>query len=149
MKTLTKSALAVTMLVTVGFAQTANSAESLTEKRQQVITNYINYLANADLEGMQTIFSANSTVVSTSAGEKNALAFFAGFFPLIDTAHTELHHRFISMTDANRYGGRFHLDYQLSDGDRGEGEYVDEFLFYDNSDKLKSVYMFENLKFPK
>ena len=29
----------------------------------------------------------------------------------------------------------------------GDGEYVDEFIFENNSAKLISVYMFENLKF--
>jgi len=31
----------------------------------------------------------------------------------------------------------------------GDGEYVDEFVFANNSAKLLAVYMFENLKFAK
>jgi len=148
MQTLTKTTMATLVFLGMNCAQAYADNSSLEEKRQSAVANYIDSLGKADLEGMQAIFSGDAIVVSTSAGEKNALAFFAGFFPLIDTAHTQLNQRFVSVTDKNRYGARFHLDYQLNDGEKGSGEYVDEFVFYDNSDKLKAVYMFENLKFP-
>ena len=148
MKNLTKSALATLVLLSVQYAHANTDNLSLDEKRQTTVANYINHLGNANLEGMQAIFGDDSIVVSTSAGEKNALTFFSGFFPLINKAHTELHQRFTSITDKNRIGARFHLDYQLHDGENGTGEFVDEFVFYDNSDQIKAVYMFENLKFP-
>lgn len=149
MKTLTKAILASLVVLSIHYTQAHADNLPLGEKRQAVVAKYIDNLAKADLEGMQAIFSSEATIVSTSAGEKNALEFFAGFFPLINTAHTHLNQRFISVTDTNRYGARFHLDYQLHDGESGNGEYVDEFVFYDNSAQLKAVYMFENLKFPK
>lgn len=149
MKTITHTAIAAFVLLSTPYTQANADNLSLEAKRQAVVASYVNNLAHADLDGMQAIFSGEATVVSTSAGEKNALEFFAGFFPLINQAHTELHHRFTSVTDKNRYGARFHLDYQLYDGEIGDGEYVDEFVFYDNSDQLKTIYMFENLKFPQ
>ncbi|WP_367606162.1 hypothetical protein [Legionella sp. W05-934-2] len=149
MNKLTKSTFATLILLGSHLAQAYAEPQSLDEKRQAVVAKYVNNLAQADLEGMQAIFSGDATVVSTSAGEKNALSFFAGFFPLIQSAHTQLHQRFVSVTDTNRLAARFHLDYQLYDGETGNGEYVDEFVFYDNSEQLKAVYMFENLKFPQ
>ncbi len=146
---MTRTTLATLILLSASYAQANSDNLSLKEKRQMVVASYVTYLARADFKGMQAIFTNEATVVSTSAGEKNALAFFSGFFPLIQQAHTELHQRFASLTDKNRYGARFHLDYQLLDGEAGAGEYVDEFVFYDNSDQLKAVYMFENLKFPE
>ena len=128
---------------------TANSAfaNPLEQERQEVIAKYIDSLGNADIQGMEAIFSPDSIVVSTSAGKKPAIPFFSGFFPLIENIHTRLHQRFEGLTDKNRYAARFHLDYTLYDGSMGNGEYMDEFVFDDHSARLRAVYMFENLKF--
>ena len=127
------------ILMQNSYAQVA--VDTLVQQRQEVVAQYITYLGTADLAGMETLFSPNSWVISTSAGRKNALEFFSGFFPLIAKAHTQLHQRFISQTDANTYGARFHLDYQLHDGETGAGEYIDEFVFFDNSAQLQAVSM--------
>lgn len=121
----------------------------LSKRRLSVIDKYLNSIANANLEGMQDIMSNQTIVISTSAGKKNALQFFANFLPLIEKAHTQTHQRFHSLSSINRYGARFHLDYQLTNSSTGSGEYMDEFIFYDNSERLKAIYMFENLKFKK
>ena len=51
-------------------------------------------------------------------------------------------------TDQNRFAARFHFKFKLKDGEEGNGEYIDEFVFTEHSTKLSAVYMFENLKFP-
>jgi len=42
---------------------------------------------------------------------------------------------------------RFFFSFDMKDGYKGHGEYVDEFVFVNNSSKLAAVYMFENLNF--
>ena len=127
---------------------TQNSTSTdLQAKREQVIRNYIIDLAKADYQGISSLFAENGTVISTSQGNVNAKDFFYSFLPNIEQANTELHQTFMSQDNENRYAARFHFDFKLSDGEVGDGEYVDEFIFSNNSTNLMSVYMFENLKF--
>ena len=101
----------------------------------------------ADAEGISALFEEGGTVISTSRGNVNANDFFHGFLPEIESASTEFHQSFINNVDNNSYAARFHFKFKLKDGETGEGEYIDEFEFSNNSAKLISVYMFENLKF--
>lgn len=124
-----------------------NSFDTLQIQRQKVIYQYINDLQNADYKDITNLFVKNGLVVSTSRGNMNAKDFFYAFLPYIETANTKLHQSFFSDTDSNRYAARFHFDYKLKDGESGSGEYIDEFIFMDDSALLSSVIMFENLKF--
>lgn len=121
---------------------------SLLEKtRENVIKQYINDLQSADAEHISELFVAKGTVVSTSRGAVDARDFFHSFLPEIESASTELHGLFINTNSASSYTARFHFIFNLKDGEQGEGEYIDEFIFATNSSKLLAVYMFENLKF--
>lgn len=128
-------------------ATTHDEAE-LRAKREHVIHQYILDLGKADYEDITRLFDDKGTVVSTSRGNVNAQEFFYGFLPSIQSATTAFHQSFMSTNDNNRYAARFHFDFKLNDGETGEGEYVDEFIFAKHSTKLITVYMFENLKFP-
>lgn len=120
---------------------------SLDSQRRQVITEYILDLGKADPEGITALFVEGGTVISTSQGEVGANDFFHSFLPHIDSSDTEVHQTFRSKGEGNHYAARFHFNFKLKDGEMGDGEYVDEFIFENNSAKLISVYMFENLKF--
>lgn len=119
----------------------------LNVEREQVIRNYILDLERADSDSISALFEDGGTVISTSRGNVNAKDFFHGFLPEIESASTEFHQSFINNVDNNIYAARFYFKFKLKDGEVGEGEYVDEFKFSNNSAKLVSVYMFENLKF--
>lgn len=115
--------------------------------KEEVAKRYLLDLAKADYKDIVRLFDKNGFVISTSRGKVNAKEFFYAFLPNVESAKTELHQIFTSQSDANRITARFHLTYQLKDGEKGNGEYVDEFIFDANSHKLSAVYMFENLKF--
>ena len=119
----------------------------LREARHQVVAQYITNLKNADYKNMVQLFEKNGFVISTSRGKVNAKDFFYSFLPEVESATTETHQVFAEELDSNRLAARFHFTFKLKDGEKGEGEYVDEFIFTPNSSKLTAVYMFENLKF--
>lgn len=121
----------------------------LNVKRDQVIHDYIRDLENADYQHITALFEEEGIVVSTSRGHIDAKEFFYGFLPLIESASIQYHQGFISRDDNNRYAVRFHFNFKLKDGEIGDGEYIDEFVFSDKSPLLKAVYMFENTKFKK
>lgn len=123
------------------------STASLKEQREQVVHAYVNYLGKADYQNITKLFDASGTVMSTSRGSANAQEFFYAFLPNVESSATEFHQAFASTTDNNRLAARFHYNFKLTDGEVGSGEYVDEFIFANNSAKLSKVYMFENLKF--
>ena len=128
-------------------AESYSDAVSLNSQRKHVINEYILDLGKADSEAITALFVDGGTVISTSKGEVLANDFFPSFLPHIEYGNTEVHQTFLSKGDGNRYAARFHFDFKLKDGEVGDGEYVDEFIFENNSAKLISVYMFENLKF--
>ena len=138
------------LLIALGKYATAGedySSSNLNVERSQVVRQYIADLEKADYRGISELFNEEGTVVSTSRGNVDAKDFFYSFLPNIVSASTELHQTFISNSDNKRYAARFHFTFKLKDGEIGDGEYIDEFLFNNNSTKLVSVYMFENLKF--
>lgn len=141
--------IAGTLMLACAFPSYAHQvdASSLLELRKEVIMHYIDDLQQADYKNISALFEKNGTVVSTSRGKVNAKEFFYAFLPEIASATTELHQTFVSDVDQNRFGARFHFNFTLKDGEKGNGEYVDEFVFADNSSLLTAVYMFENLKF--
>jgi len=128
-------------------AEASLSPEALNIAREQVVVRYLQDLAKADAADIATLFTEEGIVMSTSRGKARAKEFFLAFLPQVTTASTELHQTFSGKTDANRYAARFHLDYRLKDGETGNGEYMDEFVFEANSTQLNAIYMFENLKF--
>lgn len=139
--------LAIAMGQNTMAAGSYSDSLSLDSERRQVITEYILDLGKADPDSITALFVEGGTVISTSKGEVGANDFFHSFLPQIESADTEVHQTFWSKGDGNHYAARFHFNFNLKDGERGDGEYVDEFIFENNSAKLISVYMFENLKF--
>lgn len=131
--------------ITAYAAGQANS--NLSKQRNDVIHRYVEDLQKADVADISSLFVANGFVISTSRGEVNAHDFFSAFLPNITNASTQLHQLFQSKDDLDRMAARFHFSFTMTDGESGEGEYVDEFVFAANSDQLQAVYMFENLKF--
>jgi hypothetical protein len=112
-----------------------------------VLKQYVLDLNNADYKDITQLFEKNGTVTSNSHGKTNAKEFFYSFLPLVEKGQTQWHQSFTNDQDVNRFAVRFHFKFKLKDGSEGEGEYVDEFVFVENSDKLLAVHMFENTKF--
>lgn len=135
------------VLSQTAFASELQTSSDLNAERNHVIREYIQDLERADYQAISSLFEDGSTLISTSRGNINAKEFFRSFFPNIESASTEFHQAFVNQVDGDRYAARFHLNYTLKNGEKGNGEYVDEFVFASNSSKLSHVYMFENLKF--
>lgn len=127
-------------------AGTEQTAE-LKAAREHVIHQYITDLEHADNKDINTLFVEGGTVISPSRGTVNAQDFFNSFLTEIQTANIEFHQAFVSSQDNNHYGARFRFSVTLHNGESSSGEYVDEFVFENNTAKLKEVYVFENLKF--
>ena len=124
-----------------------NDEVILKESRQKTVEQYIIDLQKADYKHITQLFDKNGIVISTSRGTVDAKEFFYSFLPNISSANTELHQYFIGDTDLDRTAARFHFAFKLKNGEEGDGEYVDEFIFAKHSTKLAAVYMFENLRF--
>ena len=134
------------MIANVLAAQNDNKI-SLKESRKEVVKRYIMDLQKADYKDIAQLFEPNGIVISTSRGKANAKEFFYAFLPNVTSANTDPHQYYIGDTDANRIATRFHFSFKLKEGEEGNGEYVDEFVFSNNDTKLSAVYMFENLRF--
>lgn len=115
--------------------------------REEIIREYLKSIEQASYLSMEKLFATDGIVISTSQGKQNARVFFSNFLPSIQIAHTQIHQIFFSEDDPNHFAGRFHLDFELKDGQKVSGEYMDEFIFTDGTIKLSAVYMFENLHF--
>ncbi|WP_342221896.1 hypothetical protein [Candidatus Fukatsuia endosymbiont of Tuberolachnus salignus] len=126
----------------------ATTSEELAQQREKVVKKYVNGLGAAKYQEITTIFTKESVVFSTGKGKFNAQEFFKDFLPKVRSASTEFKQYFINTQDADRVAARFYLAFTLKEGngEKHEGEYMDEFVFEKNSDKLLAVYMFENLK---
>lgn len=135
------------VLFNVTFANPLLVDATLAGERQNVAKQYILDLQKADYKDIVQLFEKNGKVVSTSRGEMDAKEFFYAFLPYINEAKTEIHQFFKASEGSDRLAVRFHFTYKMKDGEEGEGEYVDEFVFAQHSAKLTQVYMFENLKF--
>lgn len=138
--------LLLALTICSGYAVAGNQ-QSLQEKREQVIKQYVLDLQEANYKDINSLFEKDGIVVSTSKGRVNAKEFFYAFLPNIVKGNSEIHQTYSSQSDNNRMAARFHFDFTLKDGEAESGEYVDEFIFMNNSEKLAGVYMFENMKF--
>jgi len=125
----------------------APDVSELQAQREHVMHQYITDLGKADAEHISSLFVEGGEVISTSRGQVDARAFFSAFLPEIASAETAYHQTFNSQEDKDHYAARFHFNFMLKDGETGDGEYVDEFVFKPGSALLTNVYMFENLKF--
>lgn len=135
----------LTMTFLVGKALPAPNSE-LQVKRIQVIKQYLLDLQNGNADEITKLFEQKGFVFSTSKGIVEAGPFFHAFLPQIKYAFTELNQLFLNPNDENRIAIRFRYHFELKNGERNYGQYMDEFVFEKNTDKLLSVYMFENLK---
>lgn len=131
-------------IFTVLLLSITHSSFATQTTRNQVVTRYLADLQNADYKDITSLFEPNGVVVSTSRGKINAKEFFYGFLPNIQSAKVDTHQLFAG---TERRAARFHLQYTMKDGEKGAGEYMDEFVFSKNSAKLAAVYMFENSHF--
>lgn len=138
--------IATFIIMTIGHAAPDNS-NMLSAKRGKVIKQYVMDLQKADYKHIVQLFEKNGIVISTSRGKIDAKEFFYSFLPNIDSANTDLHQIFNNDMNTDRMAARFQFKFKLKDGEEGNGEYVDEFVFANHSIKLSGVYMFENLKF--
>lgn len=120
---------------------------TLNEARIEIVNRYVDDLASANINDIVSLFDANGKVVSTSKRSMNAKEFFYAFLPEIKEATTVINQTFLGVTDNNRLAVRFHFTFKLKDGETGEGEYIDEFVFKENSTQLSEVIMFENNKY--
>jgi hypothetical protein len=149
-KSSTKFLLSLTALLAISnITHAGNDNISLNQERARVVKQYINDLKNADYHDIVTLFEKDGFVVTNSRGKVDAKDFFYSFLPEIKTADATLEKFFIGSDDDNVVAARFHFAFTLKDGEKGDGEYVDEFTFSPNSAKLKAAYMFENMKFPR
>lgn len=119
----------------------ASPSPELQAGREQVLHRYISALGRADLQDITSLFTEDGTVISTAKGKIAATIFFNGFLPEIETAKTVVHQTYTSREDSNRYAARFHFIFQFKDGEQGDGEYIDEFVFAPNSTQLVQVAM--------
>lgn len=150
---LTNTALASD--VTSNILQLPDS-ETIRLERVNVIKRYIKDLQKRDYQDITQLFTKDGVVISTSRGKVDAKEFFYGFLPSLSSANTELYQYFdsglnsnIPANKTNHFAARFHFAYEEKTGEKGEGEYMDEFVFAGKySSKLAAVYMFENVKFP-
>lgn len=135
-----KLLLSLLLLTSVVFA------EDLQSIRKEVVAQYLTDLESGHLDHMITLFEENGTVMSTSKGQVDAKVFFTAFLPHIVSGKIELH-QFFAGDDADHFAVRFGLYLMMDDGWSGYGEYMDDFIFAPNSEKLSAVYMFENTHF--
>lgn len=145
MKNINRVVLGLTLLILQSEFAMANT--DLNTERMNVVKQYVMDLQNANYQDISQLFEKDGYVISTSRGQMNAKDFFYAFLPFVSSANTEIHQTFISDANSNVLGARFHFTFNMKDGEKGEGEYMDEFTFSNDSTKLTSVYMFENLKF--
>ncbi|OGT45131.1 MAG: hypothetical protein A3E83_07590 [Gammaproteobacteria bacterium RIFCSPHIGHO2_12_FULL_41_20] len=147
---MTKSKLAILLvglMTSLSAAAAINQVPNLNEARAEIVTRYITDLGSANTQDIISLFDKNGTVVSTSRGSMNAKEFFNAFLPEIVDAATVINQTFLGVTDADRMTARFHFSFKLKNGETGEGEYLDEFVFNNNSILLSEVIMFENTKY--
>lgn len=137
----------IVALVLMTTTASAFAQSPLQVEREAVTRRYVQDLERADYKDIVQLFTKDAFVISTSRGKANAKDFFYSFLPEIVSAKTDLHQVFQKTADDDVMAARFHFEYKMKDGEAGGGEYVDEFTFAENSSKLISVYMFENLRF--
>jgi len=133
------------LLISVTSYATPLTVNELKTAREQVLQQYVRDLQNADYKDITALFEKNGTVISTSHGEVDAKTFYYSFLSNVSSAATEIHQMYNGDETANVMAVRFHFTYAMKDGEKGSGEYIDEFTFTSNSAKLTNVYMFENL----
>ena len=133
--------LMISVLATLGYA---GEQDKLERERKATCVRYLVDLQKADYKEIVELFDKNGYVISTSKGHMNAKDFFYSFLPNIRTAKTELHETFVG---SGKYAVRFSFDFEMKDGEKGHGEYIDEFIFVPDMAKIMSVSMFENLHF--
>ena len=120
-------------------------AQTLDEARIDTVKQYLSALQSANVSQMLGLFAPGGTVVSTSKGRVNVEDFFPNFFPEIQSASVQT--GTIYKSEDGKYSASFSFSWHLKEGESGGGHYVDEFFFVESSNKLQTVYMYENIKF--
>ena len=143
MRKLSKALLASALLAT---AVTASANPVSNEQRIDVVKEYIQDLGAANANAIVSLFAPGGEVISTSQGRVSASQFFNSFLPEVDHAEVSIGKIYKSINDDDHYSASFHFSWTMSDGSTGSGNYVDEFMFKPESNKLVAAYMFENIK---
>jgi len=129
-------------------ASTLASASINPMERIFTVQKYLNNLNTANADSMMKIFTPDGEVVSTSQGRNNAISFFNGFLPLVISSKLDssfIYPSYNAPPDGfEHYAARFHYTFELNDGTKVDGYYMDEFKFAKDSKLLQSVTMFEN-----
>lgn len=136
--------LSLTSFLSVTVSNAANN--NLLPARQQIIKQYLHDLKTANVQAISQLFTESGVVISTSQGRQAPAKFFNSFLPKLASAEINIIRDFIDPQNDDRLASQFHFSYKMQSGEKGGGEYIDEFLFAPNTIKLQEVYMFENLK---
>lgn len=143
MKKLSRSFLVIFLLFT---AVTASANAFASSEKVNVIKEYLHDLQTANASAITGLFVPGGEVISTSQGQVNASEFFNSFLPEIANAEVSIHKIYKGFNTNERYSASFHFSWIMKDGSRSGGNYVDEFTFEKGTNKLRKVYMYENLK---
>lgn len=130
-------------------ASTLSSA-AVVSPMEQIFTvqKYLNNLNTANADSMMKLFTPDAEVISTTQGRNNAINFFNNFLPLVKSSKLDssfIYPSYNPQPDGfDHYAARFHYTFELNDGTKVDGYYMDEFKFAKDSKQLQSVTMFEN-----
>lgn len=117
---------------------------SIEKQRLETINQYLNALKNKDIKTMNSLFSSNGVVISTSKGKIEASQFFSGFLTELKSASIKPFNIYKDINDDDHYAAKFYFSWTEKMGETAGGNYMDDFTFAKNSNKLLQVYMFEN-----
>jgi hypothetical protein len=137
--------LSFLLLSITSFAERLDkSSIILLKERLETITLYLNSLQSLDAKTMNSLFDENGMVISTSKGKVEPRKFFNGFFSELKSANLKTSNVYKEIKDDDHYAARFHFSWVEKSGEAGGGNYMDDFTFAKNSNKLLQVFMFEN-----
>lgn len=134
-------ALTIFILFLINFNALANNLQI---KREEAVKQYLMALNNKDINKISALFVNDGYVVSTSKGKINASKFFSEFLSELKSSKVEIFNLYKDPNDPNHYAARFHFSWLEKNGETGSGNYMDDFSFANNTNKLVTVFMFEN-----
>lgn len=118
----------------------------LAKERLVTVENYLDSLEHLDSRKINSLFSVQAEVFSTSKGKVKPGPFFSGFFSELKSAKVKTYCIYKGLHDNRRYSARFNFSWIEKSGNTESGEYMDDFVFEENSSKLVKLVMFENKK---
>lgn len=119
-------------------------ADTLEKERLETINQYLGALQKIDTKLMTSLFTQQGFVISTSKGKVDPMKFFTGFFNELKSTNVKISNLYKDLKYPNHYAAKFKFSWTEKTGASAGGEYIDDFTFADNSNKLLVVNMFEN-----